>query len=123
MRELAEDLINIRLSRYANEVAEKLVDTGFFDYTSTVAKFALAYALKNHFDEIDPSSFVPPDTGGSNYNIGSFDNDGQLAILLKAIYPETTTPYVYARALMIYGLTKIGERLAKDDSLKISSLL
>ncbi|PCL91880.1 hypothetical protein [Paenibacillus lautus] len=120
---MAEDLVNIRLSLYANEVAEKLVAAGYFDYSTTAAKFALAYALKNHFDEIDPSNYDIPDTGGSNYNFGSFDSDGQLAVLLKALYPNCTTPYVYARALMVFGLTKLGKRIDQDGLQPISSFL
>jgi hypothetical protein len=120
---LAEDLVNIRLSRYANEVAEQLVASKYFDYTSTVAKFALAYALKNHFDEIDPATYQVPDAGGSNYNIGSFDSDGQLALLLKTLYPETTTPYTYARSLMVFGLNKLGERISREGLHSISSFL
>ncbi|WP_373231807.1 hypothetical protein [Cohnella sp.] len=120
---MAEDLVNIRLSRYANEVAEQLVASKYFDYTSTVAKFALAYALKNHFDEINPATFQVPDAGGSNYNIGSFDSDGQLALLLKTLYPETTTPYTYARSLMVFGLNKLGERISREGLHSISSFL
>lgn len=120
---MAEDLVNIRLSIFANEVAEKLVATGYFDYTSTAAKFALAYALKYHFDEINPTSYEVPDTGGSNYNVGSFDSDGQLAVLLKSLYPESTTPYLYARALMVFGLTKLGHRIEQEGLQAISSLL
>lgn len=37
---MAEDLTNFRLSTYANAVADKLVQTGFFDYATTAAKFA-----------------------------------------------------------------------------------
>lgn len=120
---MAEDLINIRLSLYANEVAEKLVATGYFDYTSTAAKFALAYALKNHFDEIDPRSYEISDTGGSNYNVGSFDSDNQLALLIKSLYPETVTPYLYARALMIFGLSKLGDRIDREGLQSISAFL
>lgn len=118
---MADDLVNIRLSLYANAVAERLVATGYFDYTSTAAKFALAYALKYHFDEIDPINYEIPDMGGSNYNVGSFDSDGQLATLLKSLYPETTTPYIYARALMVFGLTKMGDRIDQEGLQSISA--
>ena len=120
---MAEDLVNIRLSLHANDIADKLVATGYFDYAATAAKFALAYALKNHFNEIDPASYVVPDTGGSNYNVGSFDSNGQLATLLKALYPQTTTPYLYARALMVFGLIKLGERIEQEGLHSISAFL
>lgn len=120
---MAEDLVNIRLSLYANEIADKLVATGYFDYSSTAAKFALAYALKNHFEEFDPLNYEISDTGGNNYNLGTFDSDNQLALIIKSLYPETTTPYLYARALMIFGLTKLGERIDREGLQSISSFL
>lgn len=103
------DLVNIRLSKEANNIAESLVETGKFENVITAAKFALAYALKNHFEEFDPGSYVVSDSDGNNYNIGTVDKDGRLSQLLRAIYPGIETPYIYARALMVYGLLKIGE--------------
>lgn len=116
------DAVNIRLSKEATEIAERLVATGKFENVVTVAKFALAYALKNHFNEFNPASFSIPDSAGSNYNVGSVDNDGTLATLLRAIYPDTETPYMYARSLMVFGLMKIGERLEAEGMPTISTL-
>ena len=116
------DIVNILLSKDANDIAERLVATGKFENVVTAAKFALAYALKNHFDECDPSTYSIPDSSGSNYNVGSFDNDGKLAALLRAIYPNSDTPYIYARALMVYGLMKIGERIEREGMPSISAL-
>ena len=60
------DIVNIRLSKDANDIAERLVATGKFENVVTAAKFALAYALKNYFDECDPSTYSIPDSSGSN---------------------------------------------------------
>lgn len=120
---MSTDLVNIRLSKGANEVADQLVATGYFDYATTAAKFALAYALKNHFDEINPETYPIPDSEGNNYNVGSIDSDGQIAALLRALYPSMNTPYLYARALMVFGLTKIGERIERDGLQSISAFL
>jgi len=117
------DLLNFRLSRKANEVAEYLTTTGYFDFAITAGKFALAYALKNHYNDIHPAEYTPPDSDGSNYNIGSLDNDGQLANLLRAVYPDCETPYLYARNLMIFGLLKLGEMIETEGLQSISSLL
>lgn len=116
------DLTNIRLSKASNEIAEKLVETGKFENVITAAKFALAYALKNHFDEFDPSKYSVADSGGNNYNIGTVDKDGLLSQLIKAIYTDTDTPYIYARALMVFGLLKIGEIIDENGMPTISSL-
>lgn len=116
------DLVNIRLSKESNDIAASLVATGKFENVITAAKFALAYTLKNHFDEFEPSKYVVADSGGNNYNIGTVDKDGQLSQLLRAIYPETETPYIYARALMVYGLLKIGKIIETEGMPSISSL-
>ena len=116
------DLVNLRLSKEANDVAERLVATGKFENVITAAKFALAYALKNFFDEIDPENYVVSDSGGNNYNIGTVDKDGTLSALLKAVYPDTSTPYIYARALMIFGLQKIGEKIEAEGMPTVGSL-
>lgn len=116
------DLVNIRLSKEANDIAESLVATGKFENVITAAKFALAYALKNHFDEFDPGKYAVTDSGGNNYNIGTVDKDGQLSQLLRAIYPDTDTPYIYARALMVFGLLKIGELIEAEGMPTVSAL-
>ena len=116
------DIVNIRLSKDANDIAERLVSTGKFENVVTAAKFALSYALKNHFADFDPATYSVPDSAGSNYNVGSVDNDGKLAALLRAIYPETETPSIYARALMVFGLMKIGERIELEGMPPVSVL-
>jgi hypothetical protein len=116
------DIVNLRLSKEANDVAERLVATGKFENVITAAKFALAYALKNHFEEFNPENYVVSDSGGNNYNIGTVDKDGTLSALLRAIYPDTTTPYIYARALMVFGLLKIGERIETEGMPTVSAL-
>jgi len=105
---MAGDLVNFRLSRRANEVAELLAASGYFDFALTAAKFALAYALKNHFNEINPATYSVSDSEGSNYGIGSLDSDGQLANLLRAVYPE---------------LTKLGVRIESEGLQSISLFL
>ncbi len=116
------DIVNLRLSKEANAVAERLVTTGKFENVITAAKFALAYALKNYFEEFNPENYVVSDSGGNNYNIGTVDKDGTLSALLRAIYPDTTTPYIYARALMVFGLLKIRERIETEGMPMVSSL-
>lgn len=120
---MAGDIVNFRLSKRASEVAVLLKETGYFEHALAAAKFALGYAVKNHYDEIDPATYTVPDSDGSNYSIGSLDSDGQLSKLLLAIYPETTTPYLYARALMVFGLLKLGDRIEQEGLPQISALL
>ena len=51
---MADDLKNIRLAANASSVADSILESGIFEDKIAVAKFALAYAIKNFFNEIDP---------------------------------------------------------------------
>ena len=114
-----KDITNFRLSKSANDVAERLVATGKFDHATSAAKFAFAYAVKNYYGRFDPSTYSVSDSNGNNYNVGSFDD---LAPYVKVLYPETDTPYVYVRALIVFGLTEIGKIIEAGGMPKIYSL-
>lgn len=118
-----EDIKNFRLSSRANEIAERIKEEGHFEDVLTVARFGMAYALKNHFEEISPEIYRMPDSAGSNYNIGSLDSDGQLRALLVALYPGTTTPYLFAQHLITFGLLRLGERIDNEGWKSVSDLL
>lgn len=121
---MAEDLKNVRLSGHATDIADKMCDSGLFDDRISASKFALAYALKNHFGEINPELLDDLyDSTGTNYNIGSIDDDKFLFNLILSLYPNTTTPYRYVRVLMIFGLEKLGELLDEGRLFPISDLM
>lgn len=115
------DLINFNLSRRATDVADFLQSTGLFDSALGAAKFAAAYALNHHFDEIKPDSYTMPDNDGKQYGAGSVDAD--LVSLLKAVYPECITPVIYSRNLMTFGLLKLGTKIESEGLQPISSYM
>ena len=121
---MAEDLKNGRRSGHATEIAERICESGLFEDRISVSKFALAYAIKNYFDEIDPDILDSMyDSTGLNYNIGSIDDDKFLSQLIVSLYPDTNTPYRSARVLMIYGLEKLGELMEEGQLFPISNLM
>ena len=102
---MATDIVNIRLSSEASEVAERIAESGYFEDRISIAKFAMAYAIKNYFDVIDPIEIDSNrDALGLNYNVGSVDGDKFISKLIESLYPECETPYKITRGLMIYGL-------------------
>lgn len=113
------DITNFRLSQEANDVADKLVATGKFDHGTSAAKFAFAYAVRNFYELFEPASYTAPDTNGSNYSVGSFDD---LAPYVQVLYPDTDTPYIYVRALINFGLIEIGKVINEKGMPKIYSL-
>ena len=121
---MAEDLKNVRLSLKATEITNRILESELFEDRITISKFALAYAIKNHFDEIDPEELDGKyDSGGSNYNIGTIDEDKFISQLIQSIYPNVNTPYRFARVLMIYGLEKLGELLDSGSLYPINALM
>lgn len=119
---MADDKINIGLSQEANQVADKLEQTGFFEDRLTIAKFALAYAIKNGLDR-DYQSIKIGDTSGTKWNIGSVDSDHYLRDLLISLYPDVTTPYRLVEILMNVGLIGIGKLYEDGNIYKVSNLL
>ncbi|MBE5789635.1 MAG: hypothetical protein E7325_08305 [Clostridiales bacterium] len=113
------DIINFRLSKEANDVADQLVATGKFDHGTSAAKFAFAYAVKNYYGHFDPATYAVTDGFGTNYSVGSFND---LAPYVLVLYPQTETPYIYVRALINYGLVKIGEIIKEKGMPAIYSL-
>lgn len=120
-----EDLVQFRLSSVATEIANEFAEKFFFEDNQDVAKLGMAYALKEYSDKIDIESILqgkrqPDDiynNNGSNYNVGGVDPDGRIAAIIKERYPNCTTPYRYARILMIYGLIKLNECISSKEDL------
>ena len=88
---MAEDYVNIRLSAKASDIASRIEESKFFESRISVAKFAMAYAIKYHFDEIDPLEIDSDrDATGSNYNVGTVDGDKFISKFIEALYPENS---------------------------------
>lgn len=68
----------------------------------------LHYALKNHFDEINPETYTIPDSEGNNYNVGSIDSDGQLAALIRSIPRNNDTVLLCTRPNGVWPLQNWG---------------
>ena len=121
---MSEDLKNVRLSAKASDIADEIFESGLFDDKMSVCKFALAYAVKNYSGEIDPEKLDEQyDASGSNYNIGSIDEDKYFSQIILSLYPDTTTPYRYIRALMIFGLERLGDLQKAGQLFPLNKLL
>ncbi|MGZ7444264.1 hypothetical protein [Paenibacillus sp. TH7-28] len=119
---MAEDRINIGLSVESNKIADILENTGYFEDRIAIAKFALAYAVRNNLDT-GLTDYKVGEGGGTKWNIGSLDADKYLHSLILTLYPETETPYRYIEALMNKGLVSIGEKIAEEGVSKISEFM
>ncbi|WP_019007449.1 MULTISPECIES: hypothetical protein [Paenibacillaceae] len=119
---MIEDRINIGLSVEANNVADVLEETEYFEDRLAIAKFALAYAVRNGLDT-GLAEFKVGESGGTKWNIGSVDADKYLHSLILSLYPDTKTPYRYIEALMNKGLLSIGKIIEAEGIGKISKFM
>jgi hypothetical protein len=134
---MAEDKVNIGLSVDASKVADTLEETNYFEDRLAIAKFALAYAIRNGLDknvadfkvgeasgtQWNIADFKVGEAGGTKWNIGSVDSDQYLRTLMMSLYPESETPYRVIEVLMNNGLLAIGEIIKTEGLNKISKLM
>lgn len=121
---MAEDLTNLRLSGSATAIADELQQTGFFDDRVAIVKLGFAYAIKRYYGKFSPAEYEKTlDSTGLNYNVGSLDGDKSMAILVKTLYPECSTPYRYVRAIICFGLGKLAELNDRGELFPIYEIL
>ena len=121
---MANDLTTIQLSGRASEVADSIYQKGYFDDRAAIAKLGFAYAISRYYKKFDLEEYDKNlDMKGSNYNVGSLDGDKSIFYIISILYPETEAPYRYARAIMCYGLEKLGELNDRGELYPIYEML
>lgn len=123
---MPENMTNLVLSKYASDIANQMKESGIFPDALVAAKFGMAYAIKYYWNEIGTSTELSRlddiyDTQGNHYNIGSVDPDKYISQIMEALYPDSDTPYKFARALMCFGLNKLGDLLEDGRLFPISN--
>lgn len=120
-----DDLINIKLSKMASDVADRLQSVCLFRDAITVARLGMALILKKCSEEdilswLDLAEKRDPrfDTGGYNYNIGTVDPQKILYNTIMGLFPSCSIPYRYIRALMNVGIIELGDTVQNLDTLK-----
>ena len=103
------------------DIAESLSSEGWFDSASQAGVFALAYTIRKHFDDIDPSSLKYPG-GGHNYNYNTFDPDRSWEEVISNLY-NTDTPRTYFKNMMMWGLEDIGKHIQETGLFQISDFI
>ena len=109
------------LSNKAKEVADKLVSEKWFSSASEAGVFAAAYAIKYHFDDVEPLKLNYPNTTHNNQYV-SFDPDGTWEAVLRNLY-WTDTPRLCFKNLINWGLETIGDNIEETGLLQISDFV
>lgn len=120
-----EDYRNIHISHDAEMIADEICSLFAFSNKVPVLRLSLFYTLRNYRNDIDFLSLnksYPND--GANYNVGSIDeSNGNIRKIISLMYPDCSTPYLYARVAIIFGLLKIKELIDNNSDFNIADIM
>lgn len=81
------------------------------------AKFAFALAVHRGCD------LVAVEGVGTIWNVGSFDEDGDLKALIQNLFPGTEAPYRALESLMNAGFGLLAAEMDANPGLRIEDML
>ena len=100
-----QDRESIGLTTDGQRMLGVIEDKGWFLDGQDIARFCMAYAIKEHVPE--------GATNGTEtrWAAGNFDKTGEIRSLLAALYPECSTPIRLMEHLVNEGLRLVNVRL------------
>ena len=115
---MAEDKNTIGLTEANKATMDAMVERGGFKTGLDAAKFALSVAIARNSDP------TPVEKAGTIWNVGSFDDTGELKALVRSIFPDTKTPYRVIESLVNVGFNLLASDVAAGGSgLRIEDLI
>src|ERR1700693_4272598 len=102
---MAEDKKTIGLTETSKKIMDDLVEKAGFKQDMDAAKFAFALAVNRGQEP------GPVDGAGAIWNVGSFDEGGDLKALIRNLFPNADAPYRALESLMNTGFGLVAEEL------------
>jgi hypothetical protein len=102
------DRDTIGLTPETQRILDDLIARAWFVDGQDVARFCLAYAIRN---KVQAGSTPGTET---RWAAGNFDRTGEIRALLAALYPNCETPIRLMEHLVNEGLRRIALRLRSD---------
>jgi hypothetical protein len=104
---MADDRKQIGLTDHGKVVETRLTDTlGWFKEGQEACRFALAYAVREGVLEGTTDEHVD-----TRWSADGFDPTGEIRRVLRASYPDNTTPVRLMEYLIDEGLRRINARI------------
>lgn len=99
------DKKTIGLAPAGEKAMQTVMEQGCFKDMMDAAKFAMSLAIQMNRQ--------PGSIEGANtiWNVGSFDSDGQIRLLIPVLYPDCEAPYRAAESLVDQGLALLLSRI------------
>ena len=114
---MAEDKKTIGLTSANKIIMDEVVEKGGFKRDMDAAKFAFALAVSCGCE----SEAV--EGAGTIWNVGSFDEGGDLKALAQNLFPKTATPYRVLESLMNTGFGLLAAEMKDNPEFRIDDLL
>jgi hypothetical protein len=114
---MAEDKKTIGLTDANKLVMDQIVEKAGFKRDMDAGKVAFALAVSRG---CEPSQV---EGAGTIWNVGSFDEGGDLRALVQNLFPIVDTPYRALESLMNAGFGLLAAEMKANPSLRIEDLL
>jgi hypothetical protein len=114
---MAEDKKTIGLTEANKVIMDQLVEKAGFKHDMDAAKFAFALAVSRGHE---PGR---AEGAGTIWNVGTFDEGGDLKALVQNLFPNIENPYRAVESLMNIGFGVLAEEMKKTPGLRIEDLL
>jgi hypothetical protein len=114
---MAEDKKTIGLTEANKKVMSDLVERAGFKQDMDAAKFAFALAVSRGKE---PGAI---DGVGTIWNVGSFDEGGDLKALIQNLFPSADAPYRALESLMNAGFGLLSVEIKANPGLRVEDLI
>lgn len=115
---MAEDKKTIGLTDANKAVMDEVVEKTGFNSALDAAKFAFALAV--HRGSEPPGQI---EGVGTIWNVGSFDEGGDLKALVQNLFPNVDAPYRTLESLINVGFSMLALEMKSTPGLRIEELL
>lgn len=114
---MADDKKTIGLTDANKAIMEEVVGKAGFKLDMDAAKFAFALAVSRGSE---PASV---EGAGTIWNVGTFDEGGDLKALIQNLFPNAGAPYRALESLMNTGFGLLEAELKSNPGLRVEDLL
>jgi hypothetical protein len=114
---MAEDKKTIGLTSANKAIMDQVVEKAGFKLDMDAAKFAFAFAVHRG---CEPGLV---EGAGTIWNVGTFDEGGDLKALIQNLFSNTEAPYRALESLVNTGLSMLAAEMKANPALRIEDFL
>jgi hypothetical protein len=110
-----------QLSSKAQDALDQIRAAFPFNEAADIARLAFAVAVADGLSPSDREGLGG--ATGMTWNVNTLDPSGELAGIIRVLWPDDPDPYRVLETLMNVGLLALAQRLTDDPSFRIADLL